>query len=139
MIVRRHPRRSPPISTFLSADRFAPKFFPLTLLSDPHPLNPVASTSCRNGGERGKGPRQSSAHVPTPLKSTPARQSVGVANKGLTPKLSLLDATLTKNIGGWGLSSFLASFLILGSSLVTHHPASAWRHLFRRKLNHAVS
>ena len=54
MIVRRHPRRSPPISTLLSApNRFAPKFFPLTLLSDAHLLNPTVSISYRNGGGRG--------------------------------------------------------------------------------------
>src|SRR5437879_4301884 len=71
--------------------------FPLTFLADPHLLNPTVSISYKNGG--GKGSRQSSTHVPTPLKSTPAGQSTSVANKGLTPKLSLLDATLTKNIG----------------------------------------
>ena len=101
MIVRRHPRRSSPISTFLSAPNpFAPKFFPLTLLSDLHLLNPTVSISYKNGGGEGRGSRQSSAHVPTPLKSTLARQPASVANKRLTPRLSPLQATLTKIIGG---------------------------------------
>src|SRR5436853_3966912 len=101
MIVRRHPRRSPPISTFLSApNRFAPKFFPLTFLADPHLLSPAVSISCRNGGGGEKGSRQSSAHVTTPLKSTLARQSASVANKRLTSWLSPVHATLTKIMGG---------------------------------------
>ncbi len=106
MILRRHSCRSLPFSTISWALKsLASNSFPITLLSDSHPLNLTVSISYKTGG--GKGSRQSSAHVPTPLKSTLARQSASVANKGLTPRLSPLDAALTKNTRGGGGSLWL--------------------------------
>src|SRR5438874_13672409 len=99
MIERHHSCRSLRFSAISCArNPLTSNPFPLTLLSDPHRLNPAVSISYKNRG--GKGSRHSSAHVPTLLKSTLARQSASVANKRLTSRLSPVDATLTKNMGG---------------------------------------
>ncbi len=87
---------------------------------------------------------------PSPLDATLLSPLLCVASKGLARYLSSLDATLTKNIGGWGsqpsqalshpgwgYSSILTS---LPRYLVTLTSAQLLRrHPFRRKLNHAVA
>ncbi len=46
---------------------------------------------------------------PSPLNATLLSPLVCVASKGLAQDLSSLDATLTKNIGGWGSQTSLSS------------------------------
>jgi hypothetical protein len=47
----------------------------------------------------------------SPLDATLLRPLLCVASKGLAQYLSSLDATLTKNIGGWGSQTSLSSFI----------------------------
>src|SRR5712664_506962 len=84
----------------------------------------------------------------SPLDATLLSPLLCVAFKGLAQDLSSLDATLTKNIGGWGsrtsqalshpawgYSSILTSlprYLLTSVHLLRRHP-------FGRKLNHAVA
>ncbi len=83
----------------------------------------------------------------SPLDATLLRPLLCVASKGLARYLSSLDATLTKNIGGWGSQTALSSFIPLGVGVLfnPYFPlplTSAQllrRHPFRRKLNHAVA
>jgi hypothetical protein len=48
---------------------------------------------------------------PSPLDATLLSPLLCVANKELAQHLSSLDATLTKNIGGWGSQTSLSSFI----------------------------
>jgi hypothetical protein len=48
---------------------------------------------------------------PSPLDATLLSPLLCVAFKGLAQDLSSLDATLTKNIGGWGSQTSLSSFI----------------------------
>ena len=74
---------------------------------------------------------------PSPLDATLLSPLLCVASKGFAWYLSSLDATLTKNIGGWGSQpsqSLLPYFLTSPRYLLTStHPPR------RRKLNHAVA
>ncbi len=68
MIVSRHPRPSVPYPT-TPLRHFPPSllvsnFFPLTLLADPHPLNPVVSIFYKNIGGRGYVPSFQPAKAP---------------------------------------------------------------------------
>src|SRR5438876_11746261 len=94
------PRRSSPISTFLSAPNpFAPKFFPLTLLSDPHLLNPTVSNSYKmvgGGVEAVKRP------CPNPLKINTCTTVRKCCKQKTYAPAKPLDAILTKIKGGRG-------------------------------------
>src|SRR5437016_11586060 len=101
MIERHHSCRGLRFSKMSWArNPLASNSFPLKLLSDPPPAKSYCVNLLQKWWEQGRGSRQSSAHVPTPLKSTLAPQPASVANKRLTPRLSPLHATLTKIIGG---------------------------------------
>src|SRR6266446_3030007 len=112
----RYPLPSFPSNTDLYRSACAPNSLPLNLFADPHPLTPVASIFYKNGrGEGVPSPRaarpnaaQSWCNV-SPLDATLLSQLLCVANKELAQYLSLLDATLTKNIGGalWHSESWL--------------------------------
>jgi len=85
------------------------KPFPLNPFADHHPLTPVVSILYKN--HRGEGatfsrtPRPYSAQfwcTVNPLDATLLSPLLCVANKELAQYLSPLNATLTKNMGGWG-------------------------------------
>src|SRR5213080_4287707 len=78
--------------------------FPLTSLSDPHPLNTVVSYRYKNHSREGAAlsPAAQSLRNVSSLDATLLSRLLCVANKGLAQSLSPLNATLTKNIGGGG-------------------------------------
>ena len=123
LIVRRHSRRTAPphpaglvlrsrlfLSTFNCRLSTSPciNSFPLISFSDLHLLNTVVSYRYKNHSQEGVAFPHSaqSWHNVSPLDATLPNPLLCVANKELTQYLTPLDATLTKNIGGWGLFSF---------------------------------
>src|SRR6266568_5793673 len=75
------------------------KSLPHNLFADPHPLTPVESYRFKNSG--GGGPDVSHPPSISPLAATLMGLLASVPNKRLTTCLSPLDATLTKNRGGY--------------------------------------
>ena len=107
MFIEAHPR----LSTFA-----LPKSLPLNLFADPHPLNLYATILYKKGGGRGV----SGTGIPTlphsslsSLDATLMNLFASVANKRLTAKLNPLDATLTKNGGGYLLQARGLSLSVL--------------------------
>src|SRR5438445_4925842 len=138
MIERRHSRRTAPphpaglvlrfrlsLSTFNCRLLPSPcaNSFSLTSLSDPHLLNTVVSYLYKNHSRDGANlplTAQSGYNVSL-LHATHPSPLLCVANKGLAQSLCPLDATLTKNIGRWGLPS---SCLILNPWIATRRAPS---------------
>jgi hypothetical protein len=89
--------------TFRHSDGQYPRnSLPLNSFADPHPLNLYATILYKKGGERGYlEPAFQPLSRPSlsPLSATPMNLPASVANKRLTARLSLLDATFTKNKG----------------------------------------
>ena len=98
MIERHHSCRGLRFSKMSWArNPLASNSFLLKLLSDPHPLNPAVSISCRNGGG---GCTRSRRSRPKPFTiNTYTTVPPAAANKRLTPRLSPLDARFTKTQG----------------------------------------
>jgi len=101
-----------PLEFFRSRNSISRRAFPnshgIISFADPHLITPVRSYRYKNHRGRGAAPNLRTcepSNLPTrsiplsPLSATLTRIPVSVDSKGLTGKLSSLDATLTKNTG----------------------------------------
>src|SRR5260370_23101578 len=133
--ITQHPHR--PLAPFLGLTPLSyprsPKSFPLNSFADPHPLNLYATIFCKNGGGGGGAldvPAFQLSDVRTfsiplsPLTATLMDPPQVLQTKDLRHRLSLLDATLTKNRGwGPGRSTFRPStFKRSDDLLALHYP-----------------
>ena len=137
MFIEAHPRPlgSPQFTSaaFLPTDHcppitphFSPKSLPFNLFAGPHPLNPYAAIFYKNSGGSGPLPIFRRSRVETFgradvhcshkfFRCNTYESPASVAYKRLTVWLNSLDATLTKNQGGYILQAKCISLSFLHS------------------------